>query len=196
MYKRPFYIIILGIMLITLTISLTSLSCVEESPLPPWNNYNNFKCDNNTGDTLRCYLAVGVTSNEVSQSYSVYPDTMLPVSLIGTNFKFSDKRWALRLIYPFSIEKTYYVNEELSSFMNSVLPKDTLSIFFLSNDTLRKYGYIDVRENNRYLVRYDLSSSEVKQLDYTFPYPPTPEMSDMKMWPCYRDVIEKVNEQP
>lgn len=187
-----YYNLLIIAFIFSLIIGLNSFWCSEA--FDPYLHYNKFYCHNETSDTLRTYCAFGVSNNYFSKSYTVYPDTLLPAYLDDKEVFWGD--YQLKWVLPNKSGELYLVKENLDVFMHTVLPKDTLSVFFLSNDTLRKYGYIDVRENNRYLVRYDLSSSEVKQLDYTFPYPPTPEMSDMKMWPCYRDVIEKVNEQP
>lgn len=57
-----------------------------------------------------------------------------------------------------------------SDYMNS-LPKDTLSIFVFSHDTLLKYGWDDLRLNYRIKRRYDLSLDDMERLKYIIPYP-------------------------
>ena len=65
------------------------------------------------------------------------------------------------------------------------LPKDTLSIFIFSSDTLNKYSWEEVRRDYKILKRYDLSIQDLELLDYKVYYPPTPTMSRMKMYPKY-----------
>ncbi|NWO28348.1 hypothetical protein [Capnocytophaga sp. oral taxon 903] len=65
------------------------------------------------------------------------------------------------------------------------LPKDTLSIFIFSSDTLNKYSWEEVRRDYKILKRYDLSYEDCVRLNFIVPYPPTPEMSRMKMYPKY-----------
>ena len=65
------------------------------------------------------------------------------------------------------------------------LPKDTLSIFIFSTDTLNKYSWEEVRRDYKILKRYDLSIQDLELLDYKVYYPPTPAMSQMKMYPKY-----------
>ncbi|SQA93841.1 hypothetical protein [Capnocytophaga ochracea] len=65
------------------------------------------------------------------------------------------------------------------------LPKDTLSIFIFNTDTLNKYSWEEVRRDYKILKRYDLSIQDLELLDYKVYYPPTPAMSQMKMYPKY-----------
>ena len=65
------------------------------------------------------------------------------------------------------------------------LPKDTLSIFIFSSDTLNKYSWEEVRRDYKILKRYDLSIQDLELLDYKVYYPPIPAMSEMKMYPKY-----------
>ena len=71
-------------------------------------------------------------------------------------------------------------------------PHDTLSVFILHADTVRKYSWDEIRDNYNIIVRYDLSKDDVKRFaGYTIPFPPTEAMRDMKMWPPYEEVREK-----
>ena len=65
------------------------------------------------------------------------------------------------------------------------LPKDTLSIFIFSSDTLNKYSWEEVRRDYKILKRYDLSIQDLELLDYKVYYPPIPAMSRMKIYPKY-----------
>jgi hypothetical protein len=100
----------------------------------------------------------------------VYPDTSITLkykpyplgSFLSTNFASAD--W----------------KEEIE-----FLPKDTLSIFIFSTDTLNKYSWEEVRRDYKILKRYELSYEDCKLLKFRVPYPPTPAMSRMKMYPKY-----------
>lgn len=122
----------------------------------------------------------------------VYPDTLLPKDTIAyKGFLFSECLGA----YP-PHERTSYmsiVNEEWDEFLRKTLPRDTMSIFVINNDTLRKYGYEMVREKNMIVVRYELSTSNIRELDYTIPYPPSPQMKDMRMSPKYESLLKNQN---
>ena len=70
-----------------------------------------------------------------------------------------------------------YLASEWAQFVNDdgrlgfKLPLDTLSVFFIDLDTLRKYGYDTVRE--KYLIRdrYDLPIDTVIKRNYRLTYP-------------------------
>lgn len=51
------------------------------------------------------------------------------------------------------------------------LPKDTLSVFIFHTDTLNKYTWSDIRDNYMILKRYDLSQSDLSQMNWTITYP-------------------------
>lgn len=65
------------------------------------------------------------------------------------------------------------------------LPKDTLSIYIFSEDTLKSYDWGKVKEDYKILSRYDLSLDDLKKLNWTVTYPPTEEMKKMRMYPSY-----------
>lgn len=65
------------------------------------------------------------------------------------------------------------------------LPRDTLSIFIFHTDTLNKYPWEKIRDEYKILKRYDLSFEDIKRLGYKVPYPPSPEMANMKMYPKF-----------
>lgn len=67
----------------------------------------------------------------------------------------------------------------------SYLPSDTLSIYIFHTDTLNKYPWKKICDEYMVLKRYDLSLGDLKQLKFTVPYPPSPAMSNMKMYPPY-----------
>ena len=55
---------------------------------------------------------------------------------------------------------------------------------------MQKYDLSVILATYNILCRYDLSGNDIKQLDYTIPYPPSPVMKDMKMYPPYEEVIK------
>ena len=69
----------------------------------------------------------------------------------------------------------------------NLLPRDTLSIYIFHTDTLNKYPWNIVKEKYMVLKRYDLSLSDLKQLDFKVSYPPSSAMSKMKMYPPYKE---------
>ena len=74
----------------------------------------------------------------------------------------------------------------------SYLPHDTLSVFVLHADTVRKYSWDEIRNSYNIVVRYDLSEEDVRSFeDNTIPFPPTESMRNMKMWPPYEEVKNK-----
>ena len=104
-----------------------------------------------------------------------YPDTVLPQ-------------------LPQKFPDLYKINDELHNVIMgytedeiySLLPADTLSIFFFDPDTLAKYDWETIRKDYKILIRYDLSRQDLKKLDWCFYYPPTEEMKGMKMFPPYK----------
>ncbi len=68
----------------------------------------------------------------------------------------------------------------------STIPSDTLSIYIFNSDTLNKYSWDKIRKEEMFLRRYDLSLEDLKKLKYKVSYPPTPVMSDIKMYPPYK----------
>lgn len=69
--------------------------------------------------------------------------------------------------------------------------QDTLSIFLISSNTMSKYAWDYISNAYDILCRYDLSGSDILNLNYTIPYPPSPTMKDMKMYPSYEDITNK-----
>ena len=149
-----------------------------------------FSMDNRSSDTILVYPAFGR-----SYTPSAYPDTLLPEKLLicgdSENSRFRNR--------PFDYDAPYnYVNPGINSkyffeFEDEdnyySLNIDTLSLFIFSKDTLRKYGYEDVRKNYRILARYDLSQSDLEMMKHNnivrLVYPPISDMQNMKMFPAY-----------
>jgi hypothetical protein len=146
--------------------------------------WGNFSINNMTDDTLTSYVAMGL---EGSGTPTVYPDTCLPVS---SRIYDSDRQCFVNeiedLIYYHAVPPhTCKTTHGFPGDLNRIRYCDTLSVFIISRDTLMKYGYDDVRRNYRIFVRYDLSWDEAKRLGFVFPYPPTVELRNSKMYPSY-----------
>jgi hypothetical protein len=122
--------------------------------------------DNRTNDTLCVYFAVGFKT--------AYPDTTFPTYADYTLWEVDPHQNISMPHMAVSGEKIF-----------KGLPKDTLSVFIVNNDTINKYSWDGIRENYNILIRYDLSLKNLKNLKYTIPYPPTDAMRDMKMYPPY-----------
>ena len=119
------------------------------------------------------YIAYYITAGGKYGSF--YPDTLLPNSNIYI--------YIYRRIDP----QKYFSTDSRRKWRDifKELPKDTLSIFIFSSDTLNKYSWEEVRRDYKILKRYDLSHEDCVRLNFIVPYPPTPTMSRMKMYPKY-----------
>ena len=103
------------------------------------------RVQNNSNDTIQFY-----------ESYN-YPDTSIDV-----------EKPRLIMVYP-----SEYGSLDSKEPWNEVLvpPKDTLSIFILSKDTVDKYSWEEIRKSYNILKRYDLSLEDLEYLNYTVTYP-------------------------
>ena len=103
------------------------------------------KIQNNSKDTVQFY-----------ESYN-YPDTSMDVTMP-----------LLKMVYP-----SKYSSLESKKEWDEVLvsPKDTISIFILSKDTVDKYGWDKIRSDYNVLKRYDLSLDDLKKLSWKVTYP-------------------------
>jgi hypothetical protein len=143
--------------------------------------------DNRLQEIITVYLALGL---EEYGYPSLYPDTALPANHVGYEKKTSTFNWPEQNLLNTTIPPNEYIKIECLDNLQGQFP-DTLSVFIISADTLLKYGYNDVRENYRVIVRYDLAWEDVKKLNYIFPYPPTPDMKAMKMYPAYQEITSR-----
>lgn len=118
---------------------------------------------NNTNYFLNLYFADGIT---------FYSDTLLP-----------KQKGILPKVYPNKVFSQTSMIEWKYVFKK--LPQDTLSVFIFHTDTLNKYFWEEVRDGHKILKRYDLSYKDLEKLQFQIPYPPSPEMAKMKMYPKY-----------
>ncbi|MEG2219494.1 MAG: hypothetical protein RRY02_08250 [Muribaculaceae bacterium] len=127
--------------------------------------------DNKSTDTILVYLG---------NKSAPYPDTLL-----HPNYKYGTR------VLPKNKVDDSPKGDSFEDFFKRYFKSDTGCVSIVSVDTIRKYGWEDVRANHRVLVRYDLSYHDFMQLDRVIPYPPTPEMANMKMWPPYKKIVRK-----
>lgn len=145
--------------------------------------------DNRSDDTVWVYMAMSYYGH----TPTAYPDTLLPRdSRVGYRENpDSDMISSYIPIVPANSKLWIWDTiGEQGDFFRNILPSDTLSIFVMSNDSVKKYSYDGISKENNILVRYDLGISDMHSLDFTFPYPPSPQMRDMKMYPSYEKLIE------
>jgi hypothetical protein len=103
------------------------------------------KIQNNTNDTLLFF-----------ESYN-YPDTSIV----------QDKPILTR-VYPKDFS---HLDSKKDWDEVLVSPKDTISIFILSKDTVDKYSWDKIRSDYNVLTRYDLSLADLEKLNWTITYP-------------------------
>ena len=70
---------------------------------------------------------------------------------------------------------------------------DTLIIFVFNADTATLQGWEYVKDHNLVTQRYDLSLSDLQNLNWSLTFPPTEEMRNIKMWPPYGTYDEHGN---
>ena len=64
----------------------------------------------------------------------------------------------------------WYINLSFDDLFKQ-LPKDTLSVYFFSIDTLNKYDWSTIRDQYNVLKRYDLSLQDLKNKNFILSYP-------------------------
>ncbi|MBQ5972018.1 MAG: hypothetical protein IJL45_06410 [Prevotella sp.] len=64
-------------------------------------------------------------------------------------------------------------------------------VFILSPDTIAKYTWDVVRENNNILARYCITPKYLKENKWKVQYPPAPWMKELEMYPSYDEIISK-----
>lgn len=96
--------------------------------------------------------------------------------------------------YPDTVAKTFSVNILNPEHNYDIAPQkkilgrcleeynDTIMIYIYNNETLKKHTLQEIYENHMVAARYDLSIDDVRNLNYKIPYPPTEDMSEMKIY--------------
>ena len=68
---------------------------------------------------------------------------------------------------------------------------DTISVFVLDKITFDTVSWKNICNDYLIICRYDLSGRNLEELNSVIPYPPSPAMKDMKMFPSYEEIINK-----
>ncbi|MGN7785983.1 hypothetical protein ACTJIJ_15750 [Niabella sp. 22666] len=101
---------------------------------------------------------IGVYSGFGGTNGTEYPDTSLP--------KDSNYVWRLGIG-----GMRGYSSRGSWEYIFNKLPKDTLSIFILHGDTLKKYSWSEIMKGYKILKRYDLSYQDLKEANFAIYYP-------------------------
>lgn len=123
---------------------------------------------NNANHSVKGYL------NDDEYYMALYPDTVI-----------SDFEERLGMIESNEKARIAGGSATWESIYEVSVPNDTISIFIFHPDTLALYDWEIIRTGYKALRRYDLSLQDLNQLNFIVPYPPSPEMAGMKMWPPY-----------
>ena len=97
-----------------------------------------------------------------------------------------------------SLKPVYFINPHQTSLILSCEYQiywhcDTLLITFVNRDTVHNYMWEIITRDTLWLSKYELSLSDISLLNDTIPYPPTPVMQKMKMYPPYEEINNKTN---
>ena len=164
--------------IVSLAFLLTLCSC--HSLLNSW--YTTLELANDSEHSIIVYWALGNHPEGTE-----YPDTILA----DVYFR-QDSPSDTSIIYNLVQSGEYAVVKldgfEIEDYFALCLEEDTLSVFVIHGDTALMRPWKDIKENNNYIVRYDLSYSDYLNLNERIPFPPTEAMRDMKMWPPYEEV--------
>ena len=118
---------------------------------------------NNSGNPISVYYT------KPNSGEMMYPDT----TLSQTKPIFID-------IMPNSSRPSYF-NQEYHDFFEA-LPADTLSIFLFDKNTVHNKAWEQIIKEYDVLARYDLSQEDLHKLKYLVTYPPSPQMSGVKVY--------------
>ena len=114
-------------------------------------------------------------TNNANHSISYYVGKSYPDTLIV-----QDKPH-LRTIQPMSSSK----DSDWGTWKERFSKIEKLSVFIFHTDTLNKYTWEEVRDGYMILKRYDLSSDDLRKLNFRIYYPPTETMRDVRQFPPF-----------
>lgn len=142
-----------------------------------------FSLENNSDHNIGDYLSL------------IYPDTSLPQDDKLVNKERDWERFGPAPLY----ETLTHLSSE-QAIIHKMNPNDTVSIFIFHTDTLKMYPWETIRDDYKILVRYDLSADDINSMPrdsyhgYLIPFPPSPQMENMHMYPPYKEVIARYGE--
>jgi hypothetical protein len=114
-----------------------------------------------------------------------YPDTLLTTLIPGDPYGFGDTALLWQEI---GVSSTVF--ETVDETIHKIKTVDTLSVFIIDLDTLDYYSWDTVVKYNMVLQRYDISLSDMEELEKNrhssiLFFPPTEDMKHIHMWPPY-----------
>lgn len=112
----------------------------------------------------------------ISYDYNPIYDTVL-------DYNFDNHRFTFIKVSPNTQFTFLYWHKE-----DKISAADTFSVFVLDKQVLDTVSWKQICSDYMVLCRYDLSGLDLKQLNSTIPYPPSPTMKDMKMYPPYEEI--------
>ena len=101
---------------------------------------------------------------------------------------FSVYELSMRSIKPKETLSIIYWNKREKDVISAA---DTFSVHILDEEVVYEYSWKEVCNKYKVLCRYDLSGQDIINLNFTIPYPPSPEMKNMKMYPPYEEIINR-----
>ncbi len=148
-------------------IFIVSLTCCSECKFAMDYEYP-LRLDNNSAYSIDCYFSF---SEKIAPfAPNTEPDTI---------------HYLFRGVKP---QEYYRYSSSLSwEEKLSYIKSDTISIYIFHTDTLNRYSWKKICEDYLVLKRYDLSLEDLKTLKFKVPYPPSPMMREMKMYPPYKE---------
>ena len=99
---------------------------------------------------------------------------------MDTSYVYSSYSYGCNEIKPMQIASAPYLQDAI---------KDSIILYFVKNSFLDYLNYDNKVFN--VICRYELSVSDLQMINYTIPYPPSPAMRDMKMYPSYEEITNK-----
>ncbi len=153
--------------LIMVVLFIISLACCSECKLAMDYQYP-LRLDNNSGYTIDCFFSI-------DDEFAPFTPNVIPVPY-GYLFRGIKPQEYCKYRSKLEWEKMFLY-----------IKTDTISIYIFHTDTLNKYSWKEICEDYLVLKRYDFSLEDLKRLKYNIPYPPSPIMRDMKMYPPYED---------
>ncbi len=141
--------------------------------------YANLLIYNDSSSNI-CYFCPSVPEMINNQVLCTYPDTTIC---------FEKPYGYLAFIEPGEIRTAHGQARYLEDWFY-YFPNDTISVFLFDGKTVETVPWETVVKEYLVLQRYDLSIEDMKKLDRTIHYPPTPEMRDIHMWPPYEEAVK------
>lgn len=167
--------------IVSLVFILTLCSC--HRLLNSW--YTTLELANDSEHSIIVYWALGNHPEGTE-----YPDTILTDAYFREDSP-TDTSIIYNLVQSGNKEVVRLDGFEVEDYFALCLDEDTLSVFVIHGDTALTRPWKDIKDENNYIVRYDLSYNDYVNLKECIPFPPTEAMRDMKMWPPYEEVRKR-----